>query len=130
MASALGHIFVGFLAVFGRHNIRPPHFASKVSYSASPQTFADVRATPLAAATAILFCQKSRRDFPNFERPTLQGHCAPLTFLLCKTPSKYLERDGRTSLCICQSMMVVCQVISTTGGNDVESMAASWPNLT
>ena len=41
MASALGHIFVGFLAVFGRHNIRPPHFASKVSYSASPQTFAE-----------------------------------------------------------------------------------------
>jgi len=24
--------------VLGRHNIRPPHFASKVSYSASPQT--------------------------------------------------------------------------------------------
>ena len=41
IASALGHIFVGFLAVFVRHNIRPPHFASKVSYSASPQTFAE-----------------------------------------------------------------------------------------
>uniref|UniRef100_UPI0040276A01 hypothetical protein n=1 Tax=Alloprevotella sp. TaxID=1872471 RepID=UPI0040276A01 len=39
MASALAHDFVGFLAVFGRHNIRPPHFASKVSYSASPQSF-------------------------------------------------------------------------------------------
>ena len=25
--------------VLGRHNIRPPHFASKVSYSASPQVF-------------------------------------------------------------------------------------------
>ena len=25
----------------GRRNIRPPHFASKVSYSASPQTFAE-----------------------------------------------------------------------------------------
>ena len=37
---ALAHDFVGFLAVFGRHNIRPPHFASKVSYSASPQAFA------------------------------------------------------------------------------------------
>jgi len=24
MASALGHIFVGFLAVFARHDIRPP----------------------------------------------------------------------------------------------------------
>ena len=41
MYSALGHDFVGFLAVFGRHNIRPPHFASKVSYSAAPQTFAE-----------------------------------------------------------------------------------------
>ena len=40
MPSALGHDFVEFLAVFGRHNIRPPHFASKVSYSASPQTSA------------------------------------------------------------------------------------------
>ena len=27
--------------VLGRHNIRPPHFASKVSYSASPQTSAE-----------------------------------------------------------------------------------------
>ena len=41
MVSALAHDFVGFLAVFGRHNIRPPHFASKVSYSASPQTSAE-----------------------------------------------------------------------------------------
>ena len=41
MANALAHDFVGFLAVFGRHNIRPPHFASKVSYSAAPQTFAE-----------------------------------------------------------------------------------------
>ena len=40
MTIALAHDFVGFLAVFGRHNIRPPHFASKVSYSASPQSFA------------------------------------------------------------------------------------------
>ena len=41
MASALGHDFVGFLAVYSRHNIRGPHFACKVSYSASPQTFAE-----------------------------------------------------------------------------------------
>ena len=41
MTNALAHDFVGFLAVFVRHNIRPPHFASKVSYSASPQTFAE-----------------------------------------------------------------------------------------
>ena len=41
MSNDLAHDFVGFLAVFGRHNIRPPHFASKVSYSAAPQTFAE-----------------------------------------------------------------------------------------
>ena len=29
-----------FLRVLGRHYIRPPHFASKVSYSAAPQTSA------------------------------------------------------------------------------------------
>ena len=40
MTIALAHDFVEFLAVFGRHNIRGPHFASKVSYSASPQTYA------------------------------------------------------------------------------------------
>ena len=65
IASALGHTFVGFLAVFGRHNIRPPHFASKVSYNASPQAFAACSrsASCSGAATAILFGQKLRREF-------------------------------------------------------------------
>ena len=60
MANALAHDFVGFSAVFGRHNIRPnirpPHFASKVSYSASPQTFAECSrsATCCYATTAML----------------------------------------------------------------------------
>ena len=53
MASALGHIFVGFLAVFGRHNIRPPHFASKVSYSASPHTFAECSRSASCCYAAI-----------------------------------------------------------------------------
>ena len=54
MPSALGHDFVEFLAVFGRHNIRPPHFASKVSYSASPQPFAKCpRIVPYCATTPI-----------------------------------------------------------------------------
>ena len=54
MYSALGHDFAGFLAVFGRHNIRPPHFASKVSYSAAPQTFAeDSRSAATLAANAL-----------------------------------------------------------------------------
>ena len=37
MTNALGHNFVGF-SVLVRHNIRPPHFASKVSYSAAPRS--------------------------------------------------------------------------------------------
>ena len=68
IASALGHIFVGFLAVFGRHNIRPPHFASKVSYSASPQTFAECSrsASCRCTASALLLGQKSCRVFSGF----------------------------------------------------------------
>ena len=64
MASAQRHDLVGFLAVFGRHNIRPPHFASKVSYSASPQTYAGVRAVPLAAMPhSLAICSKTSRNF-------------------------------------------------------------------
>jgi len=63
MTNALAHDVVGFLAVFGRHNIRPPHFASKVSYSASPQTFVECSRN---TATTMLFSQKPRRDFSGF----------------------------------------------------------------
>ena len=50
ITSALGHDFVGF-SVLGRLNIRPPHFASKVSYSASPQASAKYpRGAPCSAA--------------------------------------------------------------------------------
>ena len=60
-----GITLLGFQLVLGRHNIRPPHFASKVSYSAWPQGFAKCpRSAPCSgAATAILFGQKLRRDF-------------------------------------------------------------------
>ena len=61
MTSAQRHDFVGFLAVFGHHNIRPPHFASKVSYSASPQTFAECSrgtACSYAATTYLSFFQR------------------------------------------------------------------------
>ena len=37
MVNALGYNLVIFQPMLGRRNIRPPHFASKVSYSASPQ---------------------------------------------------------------------------------------------
>ena len=66
ITSALGHIFVGFLAVFGRHNIRPPHFASKVSYSASPQVFAECSRSASCCYVATLFGLKTRKDFSIF----------------------------------------------------------------
>ena len=40
VAKIWGMAFLDFQLVLGRHIIRPPHFASKVSYSASPQTSA------------------------------------------------------------------------------------------
>ena len=45
MVNALGYNLVIFQLMLGRRNIRPPHFASKVSYSASPQTFAECSCT-------------------------------------------------------------------------------------
>ena len=39
MTNALGHDFVGFSARGWAAQYSPPHFASKVSYSASPQSF-------------------------------------------------------------------------------------------
>ena len=78
MASAQRHIFVGFLAVFGRHNIRPPHFASKVSYSASPQASAKCSrsgpctAAPFGGAVDSL----ATLIFLYFERPTISDQRA------------------------------------------------------
>ena len=68
MTNALGHNFVGF-SVLVRHNIRPPHFASKVSYSASPQTSAKCsRDTPCSVAPcsdAALACYLLKNE-PKF----------------------------------------------------------------
>ena len=66
MPSALGHDFVEFLAVFGRHNIRPPHFARKVSYSASPQTFTECSRSTSCCYAAMLFGSKPRRYYSVF----------------------------------------------------------------
>gem|GEM_PF-7059904 len=53
-----------FQFVFGRHNIRPPHFASKVSYSASPQTFAECsRGTPCSDAALACYLLKNEPKF-------------------------------------------------------------------
>ena len=75
MYSALGHDFVGFLAVFGRHNIRPPHFASKVSYSAAPQTFAECSrsASCCSAAPPCYLAQNRAEIFLGFEHPIYQA---------------------------------------------------------
>ena len=62
MASALGHDFVGFLAVYSRHNIRSPHFACKVSYSAAPQPSPNVRAAPLVAMS-LRYLTKNIAEF-------------------------------------------------------------------
>ena len=73
MASALGHNFVGF-SVLVRHNIRPPHFASKVSYSASPQASA-----------------KCSRDAPCSDAPCSDAPCsdAALACYLLKNEPKF-----------------------------------------
>ena len=66
MISALGHNFVEFSARAWPHQPSPPpHFASKVSYSASPQASAKCpRGAPFSdAAFAMLFGSKPRRDF-------------------------------------------------------------------
>ena len=59
MTNALGHDFVGF-SVLVRHNIRPPHFASKVSYSASPQASAKCsRDAPCSDAALACYLLKN-----------------------------------------------------------------------
>ena len=65
IASALGHIFVGFLAVFVATIFAPPHFASKVSYSASSLAFAECSrsASCRCTASAMLLGQKPCRVF-------------------------------------------------------------------
>ena len=45
MVSVPGHYFVGFSSRACPPNIRPPHFASKVSYSASPHANTDCQRT-------------------------------------------------------------------------------------
>ena len=63
MASALGHDFVGF-SVLVRHNIRPPHFASKVSYSASPQASAKCsRDAPCSDVALACYLLKNEPKF-------------------------------------------------------------------
>ena len=74
IASALGHIFVGFLARAWPPQYSPPHFASKVSYSASPQASA-----------------KCSRDAPCSDAPCSVAPCsdAALACYLLKNEPKF-----------------------------------------
>ena len=74
MTNALGHDFIGF-SVLGRHNIRPPHFASKVSYSASPQTSAKCsRGAPCSdAALACYLLKNEPKLFWILNTPPFRG---------------------------------------------------------
>ena len=76
-----------FQLVLSRHNIRPPHFASKVSYSASPQASAKCpRGAPCCDATlAMLFVLKTAQIFfwilntqPNAASTPCPVQCHPL----------------------------------------------------
>ena len=84
MTNALGHYFVGF-SVLVRHNIRSPHFASKVSYSASPQTLAECsRSAPCCyVATFFLYfehhaqnitCQRQNYGLLNHRKKFFPSH--------------------------------------------------------
>ena len=56
-----------FQPVLGRHNIRPPHFASKVSYSASPQSFvACSRSAPCSGVATAAKRQGVQGFLPAF----------------------------------------------------------------
>ena len=66
MTNALGHDFVGF-SVLVRHNIRPPHFASKVSYSASPQASVKcLHGAPFSGVALVCYLLKTSRDFSGY----------------------------------------------------------------
>ena len=58
MTNALGHDFVGFSARGWAAQYSPPHFASKVSYSASLQSFV---APYYLAKNADCFCNKRKK---------------------------------------------------------------------
>ena len=128
-----------FQLVLGRHNIRPPHFASKVSYSASPQSFvalyylaknADffeiLNTLPFkgsCAATAMLFGKKSRRDFSAFCSPTLKDINKE-----CHTPSIYRMFEVWHSLlyisnCLCLLVFLLLNDgIDDSHGSDVDDV--------
>ena len=71
MTSALGHDFVGFSARAWPPQYSPPHFASKVSYSASPQGF-----------VAPYYLAKNAGFFENLNTLPFRGAVASLPILI------------------------------------------------
>uniref|UniRef100_UPI0040278858 hypothetical protein n=1 Tax=Alloprevotella sp. TaxID=1872471 RepID=UPI0040278858 len=88
MVSALGHNLVIFQPMLGRHNIRPPHFASKVSYSASPQSF-----------VAPYYLAKKRSFFLTFCISKVSGS-ALVTEIYTDPHNRLLRRQHCSSLCL------------------------------
>ena len=71
MTNALGHDFVGFSARAWPPQYSPPHFASKVSYSASPQGF-----------VAPYYLAKTQVFFENLNTLPFRGTVASLPILI------------------------------------------------
>ena len=89
---------LGFQPVLGHHNIRPPHFASKVSYSASPQTFTECSRSTSCCYAALLFDPKPRRDFLDFENPKVMRRPAvPILFSECGTRHDRMRDETRSN---------------------------------
>ena len=116
MASALAHDFVGFLAVFGRHNIRPPHFASKVSYSASPQ-----------GIVAPYYLAKKRSFFLRFCISKVSDS-ALATEIYTDPHNRLLRRQHCSSLCSqSEGHEHVANMGSASGHDFVGISARAWP---
>ena len=81
---------LNFQLVLGRRNIRPPHFASKVSYSASPQFFLDF-APNIAEQKNAMSAQMFRSIYHLFKRPLVYVpflRTLPLLSYSVKAPSR------------------------------------------
>ena len=81
---------LNFQLVLGRRNIHAPHFASKVSYSASPQFFLDF-APNIAEQKNTMSAQMFRSIYHLFKRPLVYVpflRTLPLLSYSVKAPSR------------------------------------------
>ena len=106
MVSALGHNLVIFQPMLGRRNIRPPHFASKVSYSAGASK---LRRT-------LLFSKKTQ-FFLRFCISKVSGS-ALATEIYTDPHNRLLRRQHCSSLCSqSEGHEHVANMISALGHN-------------